>query len=87
MALFKHARSNQVLTFEWRNPLCYIVRCVIENCCQVSNTLTRWYFLIKAPYLRKLSVIYDAENAGLSYFSSDENKELQSIAEIRCSVI
>ena len=39
------------------------------------------------PYLRKLSVIYDAENKGLTHFSSDENKGLQSIAEIRCSVI
>ena len=42
-----------------------------------------WRFLIKVPYLGKLSVMYDAENVGLSHFSSDENK----IAEIRCSVI
>ena len=46
-----------------------------------------WRFLIKAPYLGNLSVIYDAENKGLSYFPSDENKGLKSIAEIRCSVI
>ena len=45
-----------------------------------------WRFLIKVPYLGYLSVIYDAENKGLSYFSSDENKGLKSIAEIRCSV-
>ena len=44
-------------------------------------------FLIKVPYLGNLSVIYDAENKGLGYFSSDENKGLKSIAEIRCSVI
>ena len=36
-----------------------------------------WHFLIKAPYLGKLSVMYDAENVGLSHFSSDENKGLQ----------
>ena len=53
----------------------------------MNNTLTTWCFLIKAPYLGKLSVIYDMENKGLSHFSSDENKGLQSIAEIRCSVI
>ena len=47
----------------------------------MENTL--WHFLIKAPYLGKLSVIYDAENEGLSHFSSEENKGLQSIAEIR----
>ena len=41
----------------------------------------------QAPYLGNLSVIYDAENKGLGYFSSDENKGLKSIAEIRCSVI
>ena len=46
-----------------------------------------WRFLIKAPYLGKLSVIYDAENKGLSHFSNDENKGLQSIAEMRCLVI
>ena len=46
-----------------------------------------WCFLIKVPYLGKLSVKYDAENKGLSRFSSNENKGLQSIAEIRCSVI
>ena len=54
----------------------------------LNNTqLTTWRFLIKAPYLGNLSVIYDAENKGLGYFSSDENKGLKSIAEIRCSVI
>ena len=37
-----------------------------------------WHFLIKVPYLGKL--IYDAENKGLSRFSSDENKGLKSIA-------
>ena len=46
-----------------------------------------WHFLIKAPYLGKLSVMYDMENVGLSYFSSDENKGSQSTGEIRCSVI
>ena len=46
-----------------------------------------WRFLIKAPYLGKLCVIYDAENKGLSHFPSDENKGLKSIAEIHCSVI
>ena len=34
-----------------------------------------------------IKIIYDAENKGLSYFPSDENKGLKSIAEIRCSVI
>ncbi len=54
----------------------------------LNNTqLTTWRFLINAPYLGNLSVIYDAENKGLGYFSSDENKGLKSIAEIRCSVI
>ena len=54
----------------------------------LNNTqLTTWRFLIKAPYLGNLSVIYDAENKGLSYFPSDENKGLKSIAEICCSVI
>ena len=58
---------------------------VIKNCYQVplmNNTLTMWHFLIKAPYLRKLSVMYDAENVGLSHFSSDENKGLQSITTL-----
>ena len=50
----------------------------------MNNTLTTWRFLIKMPYLGKLS---DAENKGLSHFSSDENKGLESIAEIRCSVM
>ena len=31
--------------------------------------------------------MHGAENVGLSYFASDENKGSQSIAEIRCSVI
>ena len=53
----------------------------------MNSTLTTWRFLIKAPYLGKLSVIYDTENKGLSHFFSDENKGLKSIAEIRCSVI
>ena len=54
----------------------------------LNNTQpTTWRFLIKAPYLGKLYVIYDAENKGLSHFPSDENKGLKSIAEIRCSVI
>ena len=52
-----------------------------------SSEQQTWRFLIKAPYLGHLSVIYDAENKGLSYFPSDENKGLKSIAEIRCSVI
>ena len=42
-----------------------------------------WHFLIKVPYLGKVS---DMENVGLSHFCSDENKGLQSIAEICCSV-
>ena len=45
----------------------------------MNNTLTTWRFLIKAPYLGKLS-----------HFSSDENKGLQSIAETtyyrQCSI-
>ena len=53
----------------------------------LNNTLTMWCFLIKAPYLGKLSVTYDEENVGLSHFSSDKNKGSQSIAEIRCLVI
>ena len=53
----------------------------------MNSTLTTWRLLIKAPYLGKLSVIYDVENIGLSHFSSNENKVLKSIAEIRCSVI
>ena len=54
----------------------------------LNNTqLTTWRFLIKAPYLGKLCVIYDAENKGLSHFPSDENKGLKLIAEIHCSVI
>ena len=53
----------------------------------LHNTSTAWHFLIKVPYLGKLSVTYDVENVGFSHFSSDENKGLQSIAEIHCSVI
>ena len=34
----------------------------------LHNTLTTWHFLIKVPYLGKLSVTYDAENVGLSHF-------------------
>ena len=84
----KHARwlntkltqHTIALTLEWINPLCYSP--VLNNA-----QLTTWRFLIKAPYLGNLSVIYDAENKGLGYFPSDENKGLKSIAEIRCSVI
>ena len=53
----------------------------------MNNTQTTWYFLIKVPYLGKLSVIYDAENKEFSHFSSDKNKGLKSITEMRCSVI
>ena len=53
----------------------------------MNNTLTTWRFLITAPCLGKLSVMYDVENVGLSHFSNDENKGSQLIAEIRCSVI
>ena len=53
----------------------------------MNNTLTTWRFLIKAPYLGKLSVMYDTENVVLSHFSSDKNTGLQSIAEIRCSAL
>ena len=49
-----------------------------------QHSADKWRFLIKAPYLGNLSVIYDAENKGLTY---DENKGLKSIAEIRYSVI
>ena len=54
------------LSLEWINPLFF---CVI-----VHRTLTTWPFLIRVPYLGKLSVIYDTENKGLSHFSSNENK-------------
>ena len=47
-----------VLSFEWINPLWYRPP-------SMNNTLTTWRFLIKAAYLGKLSVIYDAENKGL----------------------
>ena len=40
----------------------------------MNNTLTMWRFLIKVPYLRKLSAMYDMANAGLNHFSSNENK-------------
>ena len=65
------------------NPLCYSPPSTVLN----NTQLTTCRFLIKAPYLGNLGVIYDAENKGLGYFSSDENKGLKSIAEIRCSVI
>ena len=74
---------NNYLTLEWINPLCYSPPSTVLN----NTQLTTWRFLIKAPYLGNLSVIYDTENKGLSYFPSDENKGLKSIAEIRCSVI
>ena len=45
-----------------------------------STQPTMWHFLIKAPYLGKLCVIYDTENKGLSHFPNDENKGLKSIA-------
>ena len=65
----------------------YIICSVVENCCQapsINDTSTMWRFLIKVPYLGKLSVMYNTENVGLSYFSSDENKG-QSIVVI-CSL-
>ena len=62
-------------------------RSTVSTSTSMKNTQTTWCFLLKAPYLGKLSVIYDAENIGLSDFSNDENKGLKSIAEIRCSVI
>ena len=34
----------------------------------MNNILTMWHFLIKVPHLGKLSVMYDMENVGLSYF-------------------
>ena len=70
MALSKCMRCNQVLTFEWRNSLLYYLLCL-------QKLLLKRCFLIKAPYLGKLSVMYDAENVGLKSFSSDENKGLQ----------
>ena len=88
----KHARWLNIqqltqhtiaLTLEWINSLCHCPPSTVLN----NTQLTTWRFLIKAPYLGNLSVIYDAENKGLSYFPSDENKGLKSIAEIRCSVI
>ena len=86
----KHARwLNTTIntahnSFKWINPLCHCPPSTVLN----NTQLTTWRFLIKAPYLGNLSVIYDAENKGLSYFPSDENKGLKSIAaEIRCSVI
>ena len=36
----------------------------------LNNTLTTWLFLIKAPYLGKLSVMCDVENN----LSSDKNR-------------
>ena len=55
----------------------------VSTSTSMTNTQTMWCFLIKAEN----SVIYDMENKGLSHFSSNENKGLKSIAEIRCSVI
>ena len=71
------------LSLEWINPLCHRPPSTVLN----NTQQTTWHFLIKAPYLGKLCVIYDMENKGLSRFPRDENKELKSIAEIRCSVI
>ena len=79
----KLTQHTIALTLEWINPLCHCPPSTVLN----STQLTTWRFLIKAPYLGNLSVIYDAENKGLSYFPSDKNKGLKSIAEIRCSVI
>ena len=89
MALSKRTRSNQLYLPLNGEIHCYIVSCVFKTAVDslLHNTSTTWHFLIKAPYLGKLSVTYDAENVGLSHFSSDENKGSQSIAEIRCSVI
>ena len=86
MALSKRTQSNQVLVLEWRNPLLYRPLCRQKL---LSNTFNEQHFdnIIKVPYLGKLSVMYDTENVGLSHFSSNENKGLQSIAEIHCSVI
>ena len=71
------------LTLEWINPLCHCPPSTVLN----NTQPTTWCFLIKAPYLGNLSVMYDAENKGRSYFPSDENIGLKLIAEIRCSVI
>ena len=82
-AVVKLTQHTIALTLEWINPLCHCPPSTVLN----NTQLTTWSFLIKAPYLGNVSVIYDAENKGLSYFPSDENKGLKSIAEIRCSVI
>ena len=74
----KHARwlntkltqHTIALTLEWINPLCYSPPSTVLN----NTQLTTWRFLIKAPYLGNLSVIYDAENKGFGYFSSAYQK-------------
>ena len=89
MALSKCTRSNQLYLPLNGEIHCYIVRCVFKTAVDslLQHTSTTCHFLIKAPYLEKLSVTYDAENVRLSHFSSDENKGSQSIAGIRYSVI
>ena len=52
------------------NPLYHCPPSTVLN----NTQPTTWHFLIKAPYLGNLSVIYDAENKGLSHFPSNENK-------------
>ena len=87
MVLSKRAQSNQVLTFERRNPLLCISSAVSSK--TAASTFNEQYFdnMAYSTYLGKLCIMYDAENVGLSHFSSDENKGSQSIAEICCSVI
>ena len=46
-------------------------KCVAVEHLLMNNTPTMWRFLIKVPYLGKLSVMHDAENIGLGCFSSD----------------
>ena len=67
----KHARwlnttintaHNSTYLIEWINPLCYSPPSIVLN----NTQLTTWRFLIKAPYLGNLSVIYDAENKGIN---------------------
>ena len=52
------------LSLEWINSLCHHPPSTVLN----NTQLTTWRFLIKANYLGKLCVIYDAENKGLSHF-------------------
>ena len=40
-------------------------RSTVSTFTSMKNTHTMWRFLIKAPYLGKLCVIYDAENKGI----------------------